>query len=362
MDRILREAVTRLIEAGPQKRLPMETILAAIRRWPILIHSDFELRDRLLDLLWDLAAQGQLRLPAAKRCWDRQTGLPHYVTAVRAEAAAARQERRQTIDELRNATAWEPVRMVAFAHTLKDIKELKRARQVNQYLLNRRADATAVPHRERALEIFGDEKALDHHVRQGLFGGRITLADLDCFYCPEPLPFHPLSLDRRETYGKPLLVVENSNTYWSCCQANETLYRYAAIVYGQGFQVCAAERASDGLLEIVTRLGAAGISYFGDLDPTGIAIPFRINGYRMAKALAPLCAERLLYKALLQKNLAVPYTRTQEKDHDPDIARCWLGEELAATYLENALQIRWPQEGLTASDIIEAISKHSVHL
>jgi len=355
MDRILLETVTGLIASSPKKRVPTETILAAIRRRPILIHSDFELRDRLLDLLQDLAAQGLLRLPAAKRCWDRQTGLPHYVTAVRVEADAARKERRQIIDELRNATAWEPVRMVAFAHTLKDLEELQRARQVNQYLLNRRADATPVPQRERALEIFGDEKALDRHVRHGLFGGRITLTDLDCFYCPEPLPFHPLSLDRNQTRGKPLLVVENSNTYWSCCRANEALRRYAAIVYGQGFQACAAERTNDGMLEIETRLGASGIAYFGDLDPTGIAIPIRINSYRIAKGLAPLYAERPLYKALLQKNLAVPYARPQQNDHDPNIARLWLGEELAAEYLGKVLQVRWPQEGLTAKDIMEGI-------
>ena len=134
--------------------------------------------------------------------------------------------------------------------------------KVNQYLLQRLPDRVPLPHRERALEVFSDEKALDPYVRSGMFGGRITLDDLDCFYCPEPLPFRPFSMDPCETAGKPLLVVENANTYWSCCRANDTLHRYAAIVYGQGFAACAAERASDGLTEIQHQTSADGIRYY----------------------------------------------------------------------------------------------------
>ncbi len=355
MDRILREAVIARIASGRGKRVKMETILAEVRRQPLGPLSDFEIRDRILQILHNLAGEGLLRLPATTQCWDRQTGLPRFVTAVRTEEDAARQKRRETRDGLRNETAWEPTRMVAFAHTLSDIEELKRAKRVNHYLRTRKPDATPLPHRERSLEIFGDEKALDRHVRHGLFGGRITLADLDCFYCPEPLPFHPFSLDIRETGGKPLLVVENSNSYWSCCRANEILRCFAAVVYGQGFQACAAERASDGLMEIETRVAANGIAYFGDLDPTGIAIPMRINGYRQEKGMAPLFAERRLYRALLLKDLFVPYAGNQQKDHDPALARHWLGEELAGKYLEKVDQVRWPQEGLTVCDIVPAM-------
>ena len=350
-DRILREAVIARIAASRKKRVETETIMAGVRRQPLGPMSDFEIRDRVLKNLRELAEEGLLRLPATKRCWDRNTGLPRFVTAVRAEEEKARRKRRETLDVLRNETAWEPTRMVAFAHTLKKREELQRARRVNDYLLTRKSDVIPIPHRERALAVFGDEKALDRHVRHGLFGGRIALEDLDCFYCPEPLPFQPFSLDIQETGGKPLLVVENSNTYWSCCRANETLQCFAAVVYGQGFQACAAERASDGLTEIETRLDAKGIAYFGDLDPTGIAIPVRINGYRREKGLSRLYAERRLYHALLQKDLAVPYNGNQEKDHDPALAGEWLGEALAAVYLEKAELFRWPQEGLTAKDI-----------
>jgi hypothetical protein len=355
MDRLLRKAVLAELNAGRGKRVAMGNLLAAVRRQPLGPLSDFELRDRLLAVLRGLDADGRIRLPKTSRCWDRQTGLPRFVTAVRPEAAAQTRARRETLDELRHATAWEPIRMVAFAHTLKDIGELERARQVNQYLLSREPDTVPIPHRERALAVFGDEKALDRAVRHGLFGGRISLSDLDCFYCAEPLPFRPFSLDPRETQGKPLLVIENACTYWSCCRANETLHRYAAVVYGQGFQACAAERASDGLSGIEAQVAADGIHYFGDLDPTGIAIPMRINGYRLEKAVSPLRAERRLYQALLEKNLPAPYARSQEKDHDPALAREWLGAHLAARYLETAHRLRFPQEGLTAADIASAL-------
>jgi hypothetical protein len=346
-----RDAVLTVLGASRGRRVAVETIAAAVRRLAAGSLSDFESQQRLLETLTALAAEGHLRLPKARHLWDRQTGLPRYVTAVRTDEDERQKTHRQTLAALRNETAWEPTRMVAFAYTLRTRAELERAVQVNQYLLDRPPEPVQVPHRERALRVFGDEKALDPYVRTGLFGGRITLDDLDCFYCPEPLPFRPLSLDSRETEGKPLLVVENANTYWSCCRANETLHRYAAIVYGQGFAACAAERASDGLQEIQHQVVAAGIRYFGDLDPAGIAIPCRINHYRDEKKLPPLEAEQRLYKALLEKNLPVPYSGSPISERDTARARRWLGRDLAGIYLENADTVRWPQEALTAMDI-----------
>ena len=138
----------------------------------------------------------------------------------------------------------------------------------------------------------------------------------------------------------------------AAASANNTLHRYAAIVYGQGFAACAAERASDGLSGIERQVAASGIRYFGDLDPTGIAIPCRINLYREKKQMPPLGAERRLYRALLEKNRPVPYARSQENDHDPVRARQWLGLDLATIYLKNVHTARWPQEGLTTGDMV----------
>jgi hypothetical protein len=355
MDRSLREAVLATLVESRKKRVAIEGLEAAVRPLFRGIHSDFEIQTRLKETLKGLEDEGHLRLPRAQHLWNALTGLPLYVTAVRTEEDGKKRAHRRALAELRNTTPWEPTHMAAFAHELHSEAELNRALCVNEYLRKRPPNPIVLPHRERALEIYGDEKALDRYVRTGLFGGRITLETLDCFYCPEPLPFRPFSLEPTETTGNPLLVVENSATYWSCCRANDTLRRYAAVVYGQGFAACAAERANDGLTEIQDQVCADGIHYFGDLDPAGIAIPARINRYRSEKGLPTLLAERLLYKALLEKNQSSPYDRSQESDHDPAQAREWLGQDLAALYLKDALTVRWPQEGLTTADIVSAL-------
>jgi len=354
MDSILREAVITEITSSRRKKVDINRIQEAIQRQPLGFSSDFEIEKRLLTTLETLEKEGLLRLPS-KRFRGKTTRLPQFVTAIRTDQDAEKQKRKEYLDQLRYKTSWEPTLMAAFAHTLKDVKELERAIKVNRYLLSRKPGAITVPHRERALEVFGNEKALDRNIPKGLFGGKITFAHIDCFYCPEPLPFHPFSPDRRKTAGKPLLVVENSNTYWSSCVANETLGVYAAVVYGKGFHAHAAERAIEGLFQIETRMKADGIAYFGDLDPTGIAIPLRINGYRREKGLTPLYAERRLYRALLKKNLWTPYAKSQKKDNSPARAKEWLGKEIADIYLENANDVRWPQEGLRAKEIVIAL-------
>ena len=358
MDRVLRETVVKTLTSCKGKRVEMVSILATVRFNAAASISDFEIQQRLLAVLKALEEENRLRLPKARHCWDLQTGLPRYVTAQRPTADAARRQRKNDIDALRHRTAWEPTRMAAFAHTLKTIAELERAIKINDYLLHRRPETVAIPHRERALRIFGDEKALDGYTRKGLFGGRITLADLDCFYCPEPLPFRALSMDRREIAGKPLLVVENANTYWSCCQANATVKHFAVVVYGQGFKVTAgaAERANDGLVDIEAQLGSSGIAYFGDLDPVGIAIPMGINTSRQVNHMKPVAAENALYRALLEKDLSVPHDRAGKQNHDPELAKQWLGDALADIYLQGAPDVRWPQEGLTVADIVVALN------
>lgn len=356
MDHILRDAVVKQVNAGRKKKINIETILHRVRRLDLGPLSDFAVNQRLLDILEQLVHEKRLRLPSQKN-WDRITGLPRFVYAVRLEEDAARLKEKQLRDDLRHKTAWDPM-LADVAPKLKTLKELTQAVAVNNYLRTRRADRSLLPHRERALRIFGDEKRLDRRTAQGgLFKGRITLKDLDCFYCPEPLPFQCFSLDQSDTAGKPLLVVENANTYWSCCKANHRLQTFAAVVYGKGSGIRSCEHACDGLLEIETQVAATGIVYFGDLDPTGITIPYQANQCRQARGLSPVRAADRLYLRLLRKNLTAPCTEAQQKGHDPNLARQWLGEELAAIYLKKAPLIRWPQEGLTTADMISDVSR-----
>lgn len=357
MDNILRETIIGSIAAVKGKRVQLSVIVANVWRLTPASIGDFEMQKRLLAVLKELEREGLLLLPKTKKCWDTQSGLPNYVKVVCKKEEEAQLKTKAEISLMQEGTAWEPKYMASFAYKLKKIVDLQRAVKINTYLLNRPAGVIAIPHRERALRIFGDEKVLDSNTHEGLFNGRVTLADLDCFYCPEPLPFHVLSMERIEITGKPLLVVENANTYWSCWQANAVVKCYAAVIYGQGFRVMgnAVSRANDGLLDIENELNSKGIAYFGDLDPTGIAIPTRINDRRKENGLPALYAELNLYRALLDTNHTVDYKKSQLRDHDPQKARQWLGDELAARYLEQVQQKRWPQEGLRTIDIVTAL-------
>lgn len=350
MDDKIRDAVIRRITAGRKKKVEMEELSVKIRSLNLGLLSDFELNKRLLKILEQLVEQGRLRLPPEKG-WNKATGLPPFVYALRPEEDAAKRDKKQRINELRNKISWDP-KMAPFAYKLTKERELHLAKKINDYLLTCKPDEPELPHRERALRIFNDEKALDGYLHSGLFNGKITLKHLNCFYCPEPLPFHSFSLDRRETKGKPLLVVENANTYWSCCQTNETLHAFAAVVYGRGKAIAASEQACDGLSDIRHRVEGKEIFYFGDLDPEGIDIPSTINKRRYEMELPPITAARELYRALLGKKWTTPCKPSQHKKHDPHLARQWLGKELADRYLQKAPRKGWPQEGLTAIDIV----------
>ncbi|TWI74011.1 uncharacterized protein DUF2220 [Desulfobotulus alkaliphilus] len=356
MGDILQEAVLKEIQSSKVKRIKTRPLLDVIKKESLSPIGDFDLPKRLLEILQALEKEKRLQMPKGKKAFDKISKLPDYITALKPEEDAAMEQKKSNLYNLRNLTAWEPRHMIAFAPRLKKETELELAKKINHYLLNRKSDAKKIPHRERALQIFGDEKALDGHTRKGLFGGRITLEDLDCFYCPEPLPFQSPSPDKALLSGKPLLVVENANTYWSCCQANGTLSTFAAVVYGKGFRIAVNESANDGLEQIRADLKASEILYFGDLDPTGIAIPVGINATREKNNLPPLRPALSLYKALLEKNLTTAYDGSQSKHHNPMDARQWLGDELAGIYLEKTENLRWPQEGLTAEDIHKALT------
>ena len=279
MEQRLRDAIVAALKASNRKRVPVGTLVeVAHGLFKKGNYSDFEIGDRLLKALEKLAREERVKLPSRKGSkWDRITRLPDYVTVVGKDAARREREKQEQLRAMKNDTGWEPALMASFAHELRGEKQLEKAMAVNRYLKNRGDNSEILPHRERALRVFGDEKALDNYAETGLFGGKVRFEHLDCFYCPEPLPYEPLSKDVDMTKGKPLLVVENACTYWTCCRANENVRMFAAVVYGGGFKVASVKRIAEGLPGIEKRLKAQGTFYFGDLDPAGLEIPRRIR-------------------------------------------------------------------------------------
>lgn len=361
----IRKALEEIFSGSKRKKIGKDLLFKAARDNALNQDSDFTVQEILLHILEQLDEEGKIRLPSKKgKLWDRNnTGLPHYVTRIDREKEAKQKADRQEIEEIRNNTAWELKTMKPIVESrsgLTRVEDYRKAVSVNVYLKERPADQPMVPVRERALRIFEDEKALDGCAKKGLFAGCICLEQLDCFYCPEPLPYHPLSMDVRETKGKPLLVVENSTPYRSCWRANEKSQTFAAVIYGKGFKQTNNVQAVEGLLEIEDQLSSQGIWYFGDLDPAGLDIPKKINASREQAKLSPLKSAIPLYRELIRKRpKGVPYKKSQQRYHNREWAIQWLGKELAMAYLEQVEGGRWPQEGLGELDLVPIFSEIS---
>jgi hypothetical protein len=312
---------------SPRKRVE----LAKVKQLYFELHP--ELRNHpersalLLELLQELAAAGALALPA-RRSWEKvgQPARPLWVALVR--------EREEVPREDFSRVPWVPE--LGFWPELKP-PQLVAAKAINEFLLRRRGSFALVPIKERSLEIFGDEKRLDA-MRSGdsLFSGRLPLYALGAFVVPLPLPYRIAPAP-----GKPVLVVENHNSYWSFGEWNQRALRYSAVVYGAG----EAFRSTGAALgQVLREVDGTGALYLGDLDPKGIGIPLDFN--RTAAAEEPKVVPAQEW-----------YTWLLTRGHQREKPECgnvssgsaieWLGAELGARLAELWRAGRWiPQEAL----------------
>ncbi len=295
--------------ASPRKRVPLD----ALRRHYFSLYPDVQNSpDRslmLLGALKELEAEGAIALPAAGS-WERagSPALPLWVTL------KSTPRPRDAVDHA--GVTWAPE--LGFWPELRP-SQLLALRPINDFLLHRRGNFQLIPIKERSLEIFGDEKRLDNMaVGDSLFGGRLPLSVIGCFRVPQPLPYR-----KSDSPGRPVLVVENHNTYWSFAEWNEAAQRYTAVVYGGGENFRLTGRA---LHQAIEETGAASAEYFGDLDPKGVSIPLEFN--RSVEPGYPIVSAALaLYRWLLTNG------RRRRKPEcagfAPGLATEWLGADLA---------------------------------
>jgi len=197
------------------------------------------------------------------------------------------------------------------------------------------------------LEIFGDEKRLDA-MRTGdtLFTGRMPISTIGAFQVPLPLPYRLANAP-----GKPVLILENHNSFWSFGEWNHEAKRYSAVVYGAGEAFRSSGRALDQVLREVAGVGA---EYLGDLDPTGIRIPLDFNrsvgteDTRVEPALE-------FYRWLLENGVRRMKTLEPEHGSAAGVAREWLGADLGEILVKLWGGGSWiPQEAL-GLEILETI-------
>lgn len=312
---------------SPRKRVG----LAQLKQLHFELHP--ELRNHpersalLLQVLQELAAAGALTLPA-RGSWEKvgQPALPLWVVLVRE----------------REVVEWEDFSRVPWVPELGFWPELKppqlvAAKAINEFLLRRRGSFALVPIKERSLEIFGDEKRLDA-MRSGdsLYSGRLPLHVVGAFVVPLPLPYRVAPAP-----GKPVLVVENHNSYWSFGEWNQRALRYSAVVYGAGE---AFRSTGAALAQVLREVEGVGALYLGDLDPKGIGIPLDFN--RAAAPEEPKVAPAVEWYRWLLAN-GRQRERPECNAASGVTAVNWLGEELGAIVGELWRAGRWiPQEAL----------------
>ena len=314
------------LSARPGKKVSLATLKEEFFALYPEIQNSPQRGQRLLEALQALQMQGALVLPAPAS-WEKvgSPPLPNWVTLVRDKAPVSTQDYAKTpwVPELGFWTALKPSQLVD-------------ALAINTFLLERRGLFIRVPLKERSLEIFGDEKKLDS-LRSGdtLFAGRLPLSALGAFQVPLPLPYR-----QADAPGRPLLVVENHNSFWSFGEWNHDARQYAAVVYGCGEAFRSTGKA---LGQVLHEVGGAGVEYLGDLDPKGIRIPAEFN--RCAAAGEPRVIAALRFYRWLLANGG----RREKADclnAEQTFALEWLGDA-AAEFIQLWGQGLWiPQEAL----------------
>ncbi|ENO84685.1 Wadjet anti-phage system protein JetD domain-containing protein [Thauera linaloolentis] len=319
----MNESFLNQLRAHPRKRVT----LAELRQAWLSVHPEqvqHPERDALmLETLIAYAEQGHLALPAANS-FERlgHPRMPKFVTLI------ACGQRTPAIDWA--ALPWLPE--LGFWPLLTN-SEKHAAFAINEWMRRPKGRRLFVPLRERALEIFGDEKFLDLRVRNdALFAGKLPLSALGAFLVSPPLPHR-----KADAPGRPVVIVENHHTYWSLGEWNVRAKRYATVIYGAGYAVSSTSRALD---EVLREVQGTSVLYFGDLDPEGVAIPLRIQ----SAGAGEICPDVDLYQ------LALAHGRRRDGVHrvfdDVPTLRRWLPSlvsEVEAMWIEG----QWiPQEGI----------------
>ena len=320
-------AFYKLICSTSRKRVPLEDVKRAFFEAHPELVSNPERHALLLNAVRAMEAENLVQLPAKGR-WEKigNPPLPNWIQLVREDLPRERGDYA--------SVPWVPE--LGFWTELKPAA-LDVAVAINEFLLKRRTSLRLVPIKERSLEIFGDEKRLDA-MRLGntIFGGRLTLAAIGAFQVPLPLPYRQASAP-----GRPVLVVENHNSFWSFGEWNQTARMYSAVVYGSGNEFRSSGAALGQVLQEVSGVGA---EYLGDLDPTGVRIPLEYNRALQNDGI-PVVPATQFYRWLLANGRR--RNRTDGQECFGTIANEWLGGELGEIVTAMWTAGQWiPQEAL----------------
>ena len=362
----LQELISTAIIQNLSIRISIMSLRSIVHNcYPLIEEQECEeLLGRLLD---ELISNKVIRFPdqQAPGAWLEGNKLPRWVSRC-CEAPilldAAKAQKKESVNddlhaedvplsEIRSRAPWEG-KMLAIGPSLPLNKvRLHKALIINDYMRQRSPNPEKLPVNERSLALFGHEKELKDAHKGGIFSGRITLEDLDCYRVPEPLqgvrwPNVPIDA--------PILIIENSTTFYSAWNANKNDPAYSAVVFGRGKMIKGFELATDSLEELreesMSRCGGTQLPqlhYFGDIDPEGIEIPISVNQQRKQYGLSPVLPAYELYRRLLCFPKQPPEHNWPKSLSRADVIN-WFGEPLAEIIIDAFdHQRRWAQERIT---------------
>jgi hypothetical protein len=203
-------------------RVDIELLLQGFHAVHPELASTAGARAKLRELLDLLQLDGRIQLPRGKAGWDRSSlpPLPLWVRLAHEDVPAPE---RVDLREI----PWAPeLRFLAGTRAGVPLECLQK---LQEFFAEGGRNREPVPLKERSLQIFGDEKRLDALIQSSsLFQpGRLTLDQLRCFLVVEPLAW-----ERGPTPDGPVLVIENSATWYSYCRWNRDRGYFSAVVYG----------------------------------------------------------------------------------------------------------------------------------
>jgi Protein of unknown function C-terminus (DUF2399) len=195
---------------------------------------------------------------------------------------------------------------------------------VNRWLYRNR-DELVVPSRERSLEIFGDEKALDRLIGTGLFGpGRLGFSTLRCRRVAPPLHWE------RCGNGDLLLVVENSDTFDSVLTVlrDRDYHRVGLVAWGAGTGFEASVLSIGRVVPPIVE-----VRYFGDLDENGLRVPLNAGALAESHGLPTIRPASGLYTAMLRLGVPQPGQRKVSAEAATHLAS-WLDQDHQGTAMQ----------------------------
>lgn len=316
--------------AGKRRRLLAVECDDALGEAAPQMQSDPGRRRRLLELLAELRDRGSIEWSVARDQTVRPE-LPSFITiANRGNETPGRHALPRV--------AWRPELEWAYQLRLTP-SEHHTLTTLNAYRRDRVPATPVIPHRERSLQLFHDEKHVDRLVRSRLFeSGRLSLDLLDCFWAAPPIAFTAVGP------GTTCVVSENAASWHSLRHA--LAGKVAAVAYGAG----------GAFVQSIAGLEGAGFSrlaYIGDLDAEGVAIPQR----------AATTADRFgipspaPYVELWQSLVELAGEHGQAANPVPtEVAAelcAWFSDANLAKHVQRLLEagVRVPQEALTAERV-----------